>query len=69
MLGEKHPAPAKSSHLGPQVVGADAGTGTKGDMLRFWGETLLSQGNSRVGECPMWESQMWAERVEVLQQY
>lgn len=46
-----------------KALGDDAGTGTNGDMLKFWGETLLSQGNSRGGERRMWESQMWEERV------
>lgn len=34
--GEKHPAPAKLAPSGPQESpGADAGTGTNGDMLKF----------------------------------
>lgn len=55
------PLPSRLPQDPRKALGADAGTGTNGDMLRFWGETLLSQGNSRGGECPAWESRMWKE--------
>lgn len=63
MLGEEHPAPVKSALSHDPTKALRAGTGTNGDMLRFWGKTLFSQGNSRAGEHPTWESRMWKERV------